>query len=38
MEQSRFDAIKAGKGDDVNRLIRDNPTLLKSRDASGASP
>ena len=38
MGQELFDAIKAGKGDDVNRLIRDNPTLLKSRDASGASP
>ena len=38
MEQALFDAIKAGKGDDVNRLILDNPTLLKARDANGASP
>ena len=38
MEQALFDAIKAGKGDDVNRLVRDNPTLLKARDANGASP
>ena len=38
MGQELFDAIKAGKGDDVNRLIRDNPALLKSRDANGASP
>ena len=38
MEQQVFDAIKAGKAGDVDRLIRDNPALLKTRDASGASP
>lgn len=38
MNQELLDAIKAGKADDVNRLIRDNPTLLKARDANGASP
>ena len=37
-EQPLFDAIKAGKADEVNRLIRENPALLKTRDASGASP
>src|SRR5688572_29762499 len=38
MEQALFEAIKAGKGDEVTRLIRANPTLLKARDANGASP
>ena len=37
-QQPLFDAIKAGKADEVNRLVRENPALLKSRDASGASP
>ena len=36
--QLLFEAIKSGKADDVNRLIRDHPALLKTRDASGASP
>jgi ankyrin repeat protein len=38
MQEALFDAIKAGKADDVNRLVRDNPGLLTARDASGASP
>src|SRR5687767_7678757 len=38
MEQQLFEAIKAGKADEVNRSIRQNPALLKARDASGASP
>jgi ankyrin repeat protein len=38
MQQALFDAIKAGKPDEVNRLVRENPALLKARDASGASP
>ena len=37
-QQPLFDAIKAGKDDDVNRLVRENPAWLKARDASGASP
>ena len=36
--QPLFEAIKAGKAGDVDRLIRDNPALLKTRDASGATP
>lgn len=36
--EALFEAIKAGKADDVSRLIRENPALLKTRDASGASP
>jgi len=35
--QPLFEAIKAGKAGDVDRLIRDNPALLKARDANGAS-
>lgn len=38
MEQGLFEAIKAGKLDQVNRLLRENPGLLKARDANGASP
>ena len=38
MEQALFEAIKAGQADEVNRLIGENPALLRTRDASGASP
>ena len=38
MEQGLFEAIKTGKLDQVNRLLRENPGLLKARDANGASP
>lgn len=38
MEQGIFDAIKAGQVDDVKRLVREHPELLKARDANGASP
>ena len=38
MEQGLFEAIKAGKLDQVNRLLREHPGLLKARDANGASP
>jgi ankyrin repeat protein len=38
MEQGLFEAIKTGKVDQVNRLLRENPGLLKARDANGASP
>jgi uncharacterized protein len=38
MEQRVFEAIKAGMADEVNRLIGENPALLKARDANGASP
>jgi ankyrin repeat protein len=37
MEQQLFDAIKAGKADDVRQLIQQNPALKQARDASGAS-
>lgn len=37
MEQQLFDAIKAGKVDDVRQLIQQNPSLKSARDASGAS-
>ena len=37
MEQQLFDAIKAGKVDDVRQLIAQNPSLKNARDASGAS-
>lgn len=37
MDQQFFDAIKAGKVDDVNELITRNPSLKDARDASGAS-
>jgi len=37
MEQQLFDAIKAGKADDVRQLVTANPALTKARDASGAS-
>jgi ankyrin repeat protein len=37
-QQPLFDAIKAGDAAEVNRLVRENPASLKSRDASGASP
>lgn len=38
MDTSLLDAIKAGKADDVRRLIDEKPALLKTRDANGASP
>jgi uncharacterized protein len=37
MEQQFFDAIKAGKVNDVRQLIQQNPALKDARDASGAS-
>jgi ankyrin repeat protein len=37
MEQQLFDAIKAGKVDEVRRLVEQNPALKQARDASGAS-
>jgi len=37
MDQELFDAIKAGKVDDVRKLIQHNPSLKTARDASGAS-
>ena len=37
MEQQLFDAIKAGKADEVRRLLEQNPSLKQARDASGAS-
>lgn len=37
MEQQLFDAIKAGKVDDVRQLVQQNPALTQARDASGAS-
>src|SRR5690242_7696529 len=37
MEQQLFDAIKAGKVDEVRELIQQNPSLKTARDASGAS-
>ena len=38
MQEGLFDAIKAGQADEVTRLVRDNPRLLKARDANGVSP
>jgi ankyrin repeat protein len=37
MEQQFFDAIKAGKVDDVRQLVQEHPALKDARDASGAS-
>ena len=37
MQQQLFDAIKAGKVDEVRQLIQQNPSLKQARDASGAS-
>jgi ankyrin repeat protein len=37
MEQQLFDAIKAGKADEVRALVEQNPALTQARDASGAS-
>ncbi len=37
MAQQFFDAIKAGKVDDVRQLIQQDPSLKGARDASGAS-
>jgi len=37
MEQQLFDAIKAGKVDEVRQLVQQNPSLKQARDASGAS-
>jgi len=37
MEQQLFDAIKAGKTDEVRQLVQQNPSLKQARDASGAS-
>lgn len=38
MEQRLLDAIKAGRVEEAMRLARENPMLLKARDANGASP
>ena len=38
MEQVLFDAIKAGRRDEVAKIIRETPALLASRDPNGASP
>lgn len=38
MAQALIEAIKAGRVDEVKRLVLENPALLKTRDASGASP
>jgi ankyrin repeat protein len=35
--QQLFDAIKAGKTDEVCQLVQQNPSLKQARDASGAS-
>ena len=35
--QQLFDAIKAGKVDEVRQLVTQNPALTQARDASGAS-
>jgi ankyrin repeat protein len=37
VEQQLFDAIKAGKADEVRQLVQQNPALKQARDASGAS-
>jgi ankyrin repeat protein len=37
MEQQLFDAIKAGKTDEVRQLVQQNPSQKQARDASGAS-
>lgn len=37
MEQAFFDAIKAGRLDQVQSLAASDPSLLRARDASGAS-
>lgn len=37
MDQEFFDAIKAGRVDDVKSLAKSNPELLGARDSSGAS-
>src|SRR5262249_5295637 len=38
IEQEFFDAIRAGKTDKVNELLRQQPSLLKARAKNGASP
>ncbi len=38
MGNELFDAIKAGRVEEAVRLARENPALLKARDANGASP
>ena len=38
MDPQLLDAIKAGRSDDVARVIREHPALLKMRDSNGASP
>jgi len=35
--QQFFDAIKAGRADEVRQLVAENPSLKEARDASGAS-
>ena len=37
MEQQLFEAIKAGRVDEVTRLVRETPALAAARDANGAS-
>ncbi len=38
MANELFEAIKGGNADEAARLVRENPALLKARDANGASP
>ena len=38
MANELFEAIKVGNSDEATRIVRENPALLKSRDANGASP
>ena len=38
MQSELFDAIKAGRVEEVARLVRVDPALLKARDPNGASP
>ena len=36
--QQFFDAVRAGRVDEATRFAKENPDLLRTRDASGASP
>lgn len=38
MASELFEAIKGGRAEEAARLVRDQPELLKTRDANGASP
>ena len=37
MEQSFFDAVKAGNVDEVRRLVQDTPALAGTKDGNGVS-